>query len=1138
MICRRFTKTILWGIFFFISLLSPLRINANTSILINELMTRNVSSVINEKFNYESWVEIYNSGSESFDLANCVFSDGEDHVWECELKKTLEPGDFFVFYFDELNTTIHSNFKLDSDGGELYLMSNDGMIFDMVKYPKGIRNISYGRISDGEEDWGYKEIHTPGYSNNGIRVYSEQTESPSFSIPSGFYQGVQKLVVTTSQEAKIYYTTDGSEPKPIEKYLYKDTILLDKNMPIRAIAIADNSLPSKIITNSYFINERTISLPVISLVSDPLFLYSDSLGIMTKGLQSNWTVSMSCGSNSNVMGNYMEDWDRPINFELFDDQTTCRVGIELRGAISGNCSRQLYPRSLKLKANKTYSEKKKIDYKFFQDKPNQKTRSILLRNSGNDGLKSYMRDALVHSLLMGQMDIDYQSYSPSVVFVNGSYHGLLNIRERSNEDYVYSNYGYDEEEVDFPDQYKLSSIDCYKSVRDIYSKSDIVSDSVYEEIDNVIDVDEFLNYIMTETYCANSDWAGNNVKLWKRKKDGKWRWILFDTDFGFGLYGSYNHYTMDNADQFVTFKKLIKNKKLSRKFISKNIIHLATTFSSERVNYFIDSLSFRISDEIDYFYTYAKKLGYKTSDWNNEISQLRTFANKRPLYQFENLKKYFSLGKIDSLTITSNREDTRYYMNDELVNVSTLKTKCYDGFPLKIKPVSLMNKQFSYWEVTKFKENKPFSYIDSSLILCDTFSSKTCYRAVYENINEDGTTPIEYLRINEICISNDSIKDEFGEMNDWIEIYNGADTPVSLSGLYITDTKNDLIKYQFPKSVTSEDSAMMMIPSKGYKILWADNQTEQGPLHLNFALSQKEIETIVLSTKNEDFTNVIDKVSYELHGSGNSYAYFVNDSSTVWKTTSYITFCGQNQIVLVCPSDTIINKIYDGTLLQPTASVNGEYIGEEVKINYRVRDDMQWHDKAPSMIDVGEQVVEVQAVHSNYEMEKCEYTLFISKADLEVICPLDSELTKEYDGIKYQPQVSVEGLYEGDTVTIEYCLDDDSIWSTMAPDVVEVGTYVVKVRALNPNYEIAECEYVMTISDSLKEEMSELKDYLSKDTSFELKSNIYCIYDMKGRLVRKTKNVEELYKGLFGTYLVCIYREGVLVMSKHCILGD
>lgn len=78
----------------------------------------------------------------------------------------------------------------------------------------------------------------------------------------------------------------------------------------------------------------------------------------------------------------------------------------------------------------------------------------------------------------------------------------------------------------------------------------------------------------------------------------------------------------------------------------------------------------------------------------------------------------------------------------------------------------------------------------------------------------------------------------------------------------------------------------------------------------------------------------------------------------------------------------------------------------------------------------------------------------------------------------------------------------------------------------------------MTISDSLKEEMSELKDYLSKDTSFELKSNIYCIYDMKGRLVRKTKNVEELYKGLFGTYLVCIYREGVLVMSKHCILGD
>jgi hypothetical protein len=87
------------------------------------------------------------------------------------------------------------------------------------------------------------------------------------------------------------------------------------------------------------------------------------------------------------------------------------------------------------------------------------------------------------------------------------------------------------------------------------------------------------------------------------------------------------------------------------------------------------------------------------------------------------------------------------------------------------------------------------------------------------------------LFINEFMASNSTIiADEFSEFNDWIELYNPNNTAVSLAGYYLSDDATNPLKYQIPTNSTAA------IPANGFLLIWADNQTEQGDLHTNFAL--------------------------------------------------------------------------------------------------------------------------------------------------------------------------------------------------------------------------------------------------------------------------------------------------------------
>lgn len=96
-------------------------------------------------------------------------------------------------------------------------------------------------------------------------------------------------------------------------------------------------------------------------------------------------------------------------------------------------------------------------------------------------------------------------------------------------------------------------------------------------------------------------------------------------------------------------------------------------------------------------------------------------------------------------------------------------------------------------------------------------------------------TPI----INEVLASNKGVaKDQFGNSDDCLEIYNPSNSAVDISGYYLSDDKDSLTIWSFPKGTT--------IKANGYLIVWCDNETGEPGLHTNFKLPSKG-ETIRLS---------------------------------------------------------------------------------------------------------------------------------------------------------------------------------------------------------------------------------------------------------------------------------------------------
>jgi hypothetical protein len=476
---------------------------------------------------------------------------------------------------------------------------------------------------------------------------------------------------------------------------------------LRAVTVAADKLSSPVVTATYFVNARAFTLPVVSLSTDEKYLTDNEIGIYVKGTNG---VPNAYGQCDGVVANWFRDWDRPVNFELFDLSGKQRLSQELDISIAGYCSRNQPQKGLHVKPKNKFGDNK-LPYDFFTSKPGHKYKDIQMRASGTEAGCSMMHDGFVTSIAIGRMNQDYLAYQPAVLFMNGEYYGIQNLRERSNTDFLYSNYGLSDDEVieiDYRAVQDHTSSEYEAFYNDVMSRN-LHDDAQYQAVCQLIDIDNYMDYVIMEVYISNWDWPQNNYKLWKKKNNGKWRYILYDLDFGFGYYGGCNDGVFTNpwggngTPFWYIFNKLKENEGFKKELLARFCAHIATTFSPRRVEHILDSLSSKIEDEMVY---HRQRWPSSECGFQNAVNAMRDFANCRPANVLSQLGSYFGVSSVrHNIELSSNTGKATYKFLSATIFDDSATVQYYDGQPVSIEANDMPGYTFNHWEIESKGKN-------------------------------------------------------------------------------------------------------------------------------------------------------------------------------------------------------------------------------------------------------------------------------------------------------------------------------------------------------------------------------------------------------------------------------------------------
>ena len=580
-------------------------------LIISEVMAVNAHTRMDpDFFAFSDWIELHNQTDSEIDISNYKLSDKlSEGIWTIPAGTTIASGGYLVFWADgkdSVRNGYHTNFKLKSKGEAAALFDAEGNLVDGFEFPKQEADIS----CVSKEDKIVYMHPTPAAKNTVAMEELSLTTKPAFSINGGFYLQAQNITLSVENGAEIYYTTDGSFPDK-NSSVYSEPFNIDNTTVIRARALEDGKLLSVASTQSYFINEDT-TLPTISIVTDDSYFFDDKIGIYTIG--TNGAPTPFCDEGPKV-ANFYQDWKRPANIEYFDADKRLGFSMEIDIKISGSCSKIIPQKSLSVKANSKYG-KKSIDYKLFPNKDINKFKGFKIKSAGQDWYGTMLRDAFMHQVIKDSMDVDYQDYRPSIVFINGKYWGIHNIREKKNEDFLAENYpGLDDEKVDIlQDNMGVNegSSKKYEEMISYIKERGLIDNNNYNEVAAKMDIENYIDYMIAETYFANDDWPYTNVRYWREQKDdSKWRWILEDLDLGLG---PWNNPIQTNMLSLVTatdnlvyqnplwstflFRSLLENANFKNRFKQKYSAYLDSTFKVDQMLGILDNLTGVIRSEI------------------------------------------------------------------------------------------------------------------------------------------------------------------------------------------------------------------------------------------------------------------------------------------------------------------------------------------------------------------------------------------------------------------------------------------------------------------------------------------------------------------------------------------------------------
>lgn len=621
------------------------------------------------------WVELHNSTGSAVSLAGYGLSNNPKNPAKWVFPDiSIEPGEYLLLYATgsadkAQKKNLKLNFCISSTGEALFFFDPNGKLIDKLSAGRMKSGQSYGR--DGSDNRFYYAEPTPGAQNG--KGYEGITQLPAFSVIPGIYDNAVTVAITAGEGETIRYTTDCTTPNASSE-VYSGELSISKNSVIRAAAFRDGYLSGDVATATYLFRSDGVNhaLPVVTLVTDPDNLWNSKTGIYATGDQfdpdaASYADTLQSATYYQAKFATEEQvdtiWEKPAAFSLFDDNGkqvfTQNVGIR----IAGSFGRGRAQKGFNVIARKEYG-KGSMEYPFFENRPYTEYKAVVLRAGAQDQNRSKIRDELASGLLEGtDINILYQAYRPTVLYLNGEYWGVYFMKEKRNRFFV-AQHENTENNVDLAigkgfKQRSYGDNSDWVSLYEYATSHDLSSADAYNYVAERMDVDSFRDYMIAEIYNGNTDTY--NFQYY-RLKGGKWKFIFYDFCWGFQNPG---HETLafrmgktpSDVCSAKLFAAMLQNKGWRDSFCRRFGELLNTAFAPERVTALIEELYGYVEPEIKREREKFNKdtfMGVKQPNTNlgtyegfqSEISKLKEFAQKRP----EEIKRQLqsNLGLSDS----------------------------------------------------------------------------------------------------------------------------------------------------------------------------------------------------------------------------------------------------------------------------------------------------------------------------------------------------------------------------------------------------------------------------------------------------------------------------------------------------------
>lgn len=667
---------------------------STSSILINEVCSRNATLIDDEQLFGADYIELYNPTNEPVSLKGWYLSDDStDLVKHCLPEIVIDPKDFAVFYADGLGNNANTlAFKLSQDGESLFLSNPQGEVMDQVYVPAMDVNNVYARRKDGNAQWNILEASI-GMTNNGAREAVQVTLNPPvLSHQSGFYEAEFVLNMRADSGHTIYYTTDGSTPTK-ESNVYKEGILIknttdqknvinavqnivadwkdydvlqekaDKGMVIRAIAMDGKNHVSEVVTATYLVGlEQYKNCKVISVAADPEKLIGND-GIFVTGPQYDaWYIDSDMAKDGAFEIGFTTNYDT-TNFWLSSRQNEVLGNVQIfengdeylnqktSFRVQGAFNRTKDKKSLQLFARGIYTGSSLFDKPIFE-----KANSHAIYVTAAPEKAYFLK-------LAEERNLSVQQAEPCVLFLNGEYWYTAALMEKYDETYFSEHFGVKPENVLYVKD-RVSTIGedyayLYDDLVDYLRDESITQEAKAEVLYEIFDVQSFIDWTLFNLYLGNDDVSyKKNSTVWRTIEpdgsqygDGKWRWMIFDIDHAaLGFPAELTDFwetSLINSNRFYWAFKTSEH--FRRQFVLSAMDMMNTIFLPQNVE---DILA----------------------EWGQDLTYGDSYFLKRPEYMKQGLVNEFSLSGVRA-NVELNINDTEAGM----IYINTIKPELTDG---------------------------------------------------------------------------------------------------------------------------------------------------------------------------------------------------------------------------------------------------------------------------------------------------------------------------------------------------------------------------------------------------------------------------------------------------------------------------